>query len=135
MPKAPKDDQPDLVAALTRGGGGAGAGAAPAGVGGWSVRWHGGGKYAIAQRAHGPVLIWFASGAKPAEKLQAAWHACVLRQLGGGGGGGAAEAELHARAEAAWPAVHASLSAAGWAVENVFLDGDGGFLALAEDGE
>jgi len=112
-----------------------------------SSRWHGGwhadGAYALAWRSStdlgddrvyssagtAPVLLWHSQGASNLTKLQAFWHACVLRHHLSKDGCNDVH-DIHRYAEQWWPEVYKSLEASGWSFERVFLDGVGGCLEV-----
>ena len=119
------------------------------GAAGWTGGWHTHTSarargtrswYALALRGGGAeeggaptVAAWHTFGATSEAKLQAVWHASVLRHgLRGVGDDAdavaAAAGRLDAFACAAWPAVLDALRDVGWDLKQVHLDGDGGFL-------
>ncbi|KAJ1621257.1 vitamin B6 photo-protection and homoeostasis-domain-containing protein [Pavlovales sp. CCMP2436] len=102
--------------------------------GAWSASWHEGGKYALALR-HEPardrwqVVAWHNARSASIDKLQAVWHACVLRHaLDRRCEYGLDLDAAHAAARALWPAVHRSLEEADWHLVTVYLDGEGACL-------
>jgi len=105
-------------------------------------------------RAALQVLVWHAETAAAPDKLEAVWHACVLRYFGGKVQSGsmperstdhpkpttaqstATSRVLHWEAldllaGSTWPSVRDALREAGWDENVVYLDGDGGCLALS----
>jgi len=134
-----------IASRLARTGGGAAAEAGPTHQDGWDAAWFDDGAYALAYRAQPPraaVGVWYREDATSESKLQAMWHACMLRheavsgerasssQAGGGAHVSASEcASRHALAAAAWPAVLAALREVGWDTQTVYFDGEGGYLA------
>jgi hypothetical protein len=120
------------------------AGAARA-DGGWTTAWHAGGTYAIATRAapssggaRSQVVVWHSSKGVARDKVQAVWHACVIRHAlehaaPSATGEPLALAAVDAAALRLWPAVHDALVAAEWALETVHLDGEGAFIEREGD--
>mmetsp|Transcript_14143 Transcript_14143/g.27944 ORF Transcript_14143/g.27944 Transcript_14143/m.27944 type:complete len:507 (+) Transcript_14143:50-1570(+) len=116
----------------------------------WHGGWHADGAYALAWRSStdisnagsrvyssagtAPVLLWHCQGATNLSKLQAVWHACVLRDNLSKDGCEDVD-RLHRYAEQWWPQVHQSLEASGWSFERVFLDGAGGCLELEAENQ
>ena len=100
----------------------------------WAATWHAGAAYAIA--VHTPsardapeVLVWHSSTSTPLHKLQAVWHACVLRHaLDGRRARPLDLGAAHARAMELWPAVLRSMESTDWLLGMVYLDGDGAYL-------
>lgn len=100
----------------------------------WRAAWHADKMYAIALPAARviddlalPVIVWHHFGASPNSRLQAFWHACVLRHFLAEDTHTCVES-LDALALKSWPSVLAALKNEGWHVERVFLDGFGGSL-------
>lgn len=111
----------------------------PRGPDAWTSAWHANGMYALAVRAKSdmrsgtsPVIVWHRFGAPPVAKLQAVWHACVLRHFLEGDLDATVE-NLHKCAHDWWPTVLLALEDKGWSVERVFLDGFGASLSQGTD--
>jgi hypothetical protein len=102
----------------------------------WAASWQADGMYAIA--VHSPpdgsrrqVLLWHGSRNRPREKLQALWHACVVRHVLDHRGQLPFSLEAaHAAALGHWPAVYSALVEADWNLEAVYLDGVGASIEL-----